>query len=508
MSNKDDIFDSEKESEENAEKKQPDAMQFSVESGVEQDQDAAPSVEGLADLYAGLAPEIRETFVSAEYQQDKDGRDYLELKNKTGLVIKDFGTEIKTDRNPSQDEAEAIVAAAMARGWESLSLKGSPEFKRAVWERAAQAGLPVVNYEPSPEEKAKMDLPEEAKTAAPENKIEKDTGQEASPNKIEKLEPEAEDMLRAFDKNKEGTKKVHEAGPNKEKKDPRPWKTFVRRAQKAAVLSAGIVVIATSCMDKTPAQNQENMGDLDSKNKIEHVVQANNIDLGDKTYDAGNDLTGPPDGNDRNDGDRDNDTRLKKNGNDRNATEEERQKAWDRYSVGGKTVSDYSNDGNDGNDNQQKNGTRSYASGNESVDEDGKQTRNKRSGEVFHKTGEIIQTGKTVMNEADNVAEAFGFDLGDTRDANKKMNDAGRAAEDLGDVMDAKGAKNKAYEAKDAIEKLNRISGGNLDGVEKGAKVGTRAMSDVEAIKDADTGKEKVVRTARFLQHLGKALSK
>jgi hypothetical protein len=57
----------------------------------------------------------------------------------------------------SASVAQALVELAQARGWSSIRVKGSKDFRRMVWTAAAQQGLVVEGYSPSAGEKALFD---------------------------------------------------------------------------------------------------------------------------------------------------------------------------------------------------------------------------------------------------------------------------------------------------------------------------------------------------------------
>lgn len=50
----------------------------------------------------------------------------------------------------------AIVDIAQARGWDSITVRGSTEFKKAVWEEARLRGLEVAGYKPTELDKARL----------------------------------------------------------------------------------------------------------------------------------------------------------------------------------------------------------------------------------------------------------------------------------------------------------------------------------------------------------------
>ena len=54
------------------------------------------------------------------------------------------------------ETARAITVIAQQRGWKGVQVKGTPEFRRAVWEAATRAGLSVEGYTPTEQDKVAM----------------------------------------------------------------------------------------------------------------------------------------------------------------------------------------------------------------------------------------------------------------------------------------------------------------------------------------------------------------
>ncbi len=68
--------------------------------------------------------------------------------------------EISDDRIVARSEDAETVAAlvkiARHSGWERMSVDGSPDFRKAVWEAATREGLSITGYEPSFAEQARV----------------------------------------------------------------------------------------------------------------------------------------------------------------------------------------------------------------------------------------------------------------------------------------------------------------------------------------------------------------
>jgi hypothetical protein len=81
-------------------------------------------------------------------------------------AFSDHGNKLAT-RSAHPEVVRSLVEIARARGWESITVKGSDEFRRSAWVEAAQSGLQVAGYKPTA-----LDLAELAQRPA-RNAVEK-----------------------------------------------------------------------------------------------------------------------------------------------------------------------------------------------------------------------------------------------------------------------------------------------------------------------------------------------
>jgi len=65
------------------------------------------------------------------------------------LAFIDTGTQLKV-RTHNLEVVHSIVAIMQARGWQTVQLTGTPEFRQKVWHEAILQGIGVQGYEPSP----------------------------------------------------------------------------------------------------------------------------------------------------------------------------------------------------------------------------------------------------------------------------------------------------------------------------------------------------------------------
>jgi len=63
-------------------------------------------------------------------------------------AFSDHGNKLAT-RSAHPEVVRSLVEIARARGWDSITVKGSDEFRRSAWVEAAQSGLQVAGYKPT-----------------------------------------------------------------------------------------------------------------------------------------------------------------------------------------------------------------------------------------------------------------------------------------------------------------------------------------------------------------------
>ncbi|MBW7900334.1 MAG: MobA/MobL family protein [Rhodocyclaceae bacterium] len=99
------------------------------------------------EISAALAAQL--AFVDTRY----DDRLIVGL-NDGGRVV-DAGDKVLTLK-ASDAEVQAAITLAQAKGWKTIHLTGSADFKARAWLQAARAGLQVTGYEPSPDLRAQL----------------------------------------------------------------------------------------------------------------------------------------------------------------------------------------------------------------------------------------------------------------------------------------------------------------------------------------------------------------
>jgi Large polyvalent protein-associated domain 7 len=87
-----------------------------------------------------------------QFQHDHTTGSYFTKASKT-LVMKERDNAITAPRQHTPESSLAIVQLAEAKGWQSLNVKGTTEFRRDVWMQASLRGMPVRGYEPTEKDK-------------------------------------------------------------------------------------------------------------------------------------------------------------------------------------------------------------------------------------------------------------------------------------------------------------------------------------------------------------------
>jgi putative DNA primase/helicase len=98
------------------------------------------------------------------YLIDGTGKYYFRDRD-NGLAFEDLGTKLRTTHEDS-DTASSMVELAKAKGWTKLKLRGTDAFKRESWLAAAERGIAVSGYRPTPLDKARLAEREAARERA------------------------------------------------------------------------------------------------------------------------------------------------------------------------------------------------------------------------------------------------------------------------------------------------------------------------------------------------------
>jgi antirestriction protein ArdC/phage/plasmid primase-like uncharacterized protein len=103
--------------------------------------------------------------LASEYQYDGVSKWYFKDTSQPGApkLAFEFGSKslFERDRLSSPTHAPEVLASmaelAQARGWKSLTVAGSEDFKREMWLQASLKGLKVYGYEPEPIDRKRLE---------------------------------------------------------------------------------------------------------------------------------------------------------------------------------------------------------------------------------------------------------------------------------------------------------------------------------------------------------------
>lgn len=128
---------------------------------------AAPTVEKSKPV-TGLEYEVpaylKDRYIMAdtqklrigEYQFGAHSLKYLSQDNAKTVLFEDKGKTLHTARN-DQQTVQDMLAVAQAKGWDSIKISGSQEFKQQMWLEAESRGIATKGYKPSPEDLAVLE---------------------------------------------------------------------------------------------------------------------------------------------------------------------------------------------------------------------------------------------------------------------------------------------------------------------------------------------------------------
>ncbi len=120
-------------------------------------------IQAAVDDRSGVVPEsVARRFL-------KVGREYY-FQDRTP-AFSDRGNRLAT-RGTDPDVVRSLVEIAKARGWDTITVKGSEDFRRSAWLEATQTGMTVAGYKPTA-----LDLADLENRPA-NNTVEKGTAQE------------------------------------------------------------------------------------------------------------------------------------------------------------------------------------------------------------------------------------------------------------------------------------------------------------------------------------------
>ncbi|TJX08087.1 toprim domain protein, partial [Neisseria gonorrhoeae] len=85
----------------------------------------------------------------------KNGQ-YLSADNHTTVLFEDKGNALKTAKS-DQQTIQDMLEVAKAKGWNSIKISGSPEFKSQMYVAAESQGIKTTGYKPTPADLAMVE---------------------------------------------------------------------------------------------------------------------------------------------------------------------------------------------------------------------------------------------------------------------------------------------------------------------------------------------------------------
>ena len=151
----------------------------SVEQDISQDRsaDAAPEFRqskvkqsadyGTDDAEYIVPNAIRNRYLSVAVNKYTDTPlvKFYERENPASVAFEDRGDKGLHTSKSDKDTIKAMLDMAQSKGWESIKLKGSEEFKREAWMEAQMRGIKTKGYEPSEKDKLELQARQEERTS-------------------------------------------------------------------------------------------------------------------------------------------------------------------------------------------------------------------------------------------------------------------------------------------------------------------------------------------------------
>lgn len=99
---------------------------------------------------SGMAEPVHKRFLQTKQK-------YYFRDDAKKVAFEDNGRRLKTKHNDPA-VARSMIEVAEAKGWKSIKVKGSEEYKREVWLQASMKGIDVAGYKPRDTDIARLEL--------------------------------------------------------------------------------------------------------------------------------------------------------------------------------------------------------------------------------------------------------------------------------------------------------------------------------------------------------------
>lgn len=109
---------------------------------------------------------IRNRYLSVAVNKHTDSPmvKFYERENPASVAFEDRGDKGLHTSKSDKDTVNAMLDMAQSKGWESIKLKGSAEFKREAWIEAQMRGIKTKGYEPTEKDKLELQARQEERT--------------------------------------------------------------------------------------------------------------------------------------------------------------------------------------------------------------------------------------------------------------------------------------------------------------------------------------------------------
>ncbi|STZ74933.1 Uncharacterised protein [Moraxella lacunata] len=128
------------------------------------------------EYFAKLPPSVKHNYEAIKVNKflKTEKVNYYDKANPSSIAFEDRNTSLNT-ANSDEKTVNAMLDMAQAKGWKSIKLKGTEEFKRQMWLEAQLRGIETKGYKPKEEDLAAFKVKQAERT---KNEIEQDVASE------------------------------------------------------------------------------------------------------------------------------------------------------------------------------------------------------------------------------------------------------------------------------------------------------------------------------------------
>lgn len=128
------------------------------------------------EYFAKLPPSVKHNYEAIKVNKflKTEKVNYYDKTNPSSIAFEDRNTSLNT-ANSDEKTVNAMLDMAQAKGWKSIKLKGTEEFKRQMWLEAQLRGIETKGYKPKEEDLVAFKVKQAERT---KNEIEQDMASE------------------------------------------------------------------------------------------------------------------------------------------------------------------------------------------------------------------------------------------------------------------------------------------------------------------------------------------